>query len=1440
MPTPVDFVRRFATLDDGDLAQVDDILLSEAFGLRRGMGWDAVLGSWRILLLSAGGSGKSFECRAEARRRNERGETAFVIELAELAKGDWVASPKEAARYQQWLMADDEVAVVFLDSYDELKLTQGSFTTALKRAAQLLGDRLHRVRIVLTSRPRPVDRALFAELLPYRPRQPPPSAAHFADAAMARGKDRKPPDHPPSIAVGLLPLDETDIRALATSKGVTDADAFAEALRTADMRRFADRPQGVIELARAWQKLGGFGTYHEQIEFDVRARLQPGKDRIDHPIADDRAYDGAYRLALAELLTGKLTIRYDDGHDVDLEGTGLDPVPLLPGWPADDWKALLQRPLFEYAGYGRVRFHNRAATEYLAARRLETLLSANPARRRVARQLFAKTAQGASVVRPGMRGAVAWLALTQDWVLAETLDREPELLINQGDPQTLSLDDKQRVVRAMVARHGPGGWRGLGIEAIQIRRMADAGLAPLILELYATIENGEVRELLLELAEAGRLSATADLAWSVLNNGRADYGERVQALKTLVAVDDARLPDLAEALARHDPRFQDRLARIATAILFPDRIDGDRLARTLTWLPNSKGSATGLGWLLPQRLKEARISPSSRRALVAALFPVVGEGFRFDTQSYGYRCDRPHLVPLLATLAAHVTTDGDGVGDLAPAIALAARLHRDTHDDDMPEETLREALATASSALRSAVFSADAAQVDRALTGSDRRDKRFELSFRGALLLGEADRGWMEVRLADAAIPRFERGCLAQALMHLAAASADRTARLTALQPLVAADPELASELEAALAPAAANREVRRMHLCQERQKKQSQRRDAKAWVSWVGFWREVEDAPYPAFGAERLPNTVWNLDQAMRRADIARDEDAWRGDALATLFTPPAVARIRAAFMPYWRREKPTLWFERAAGQENITYVRWNAGLAGIAAEAETEGWAVALSADEADTAARYAPLHLNACPPWLDALADAHWPAVDAVIGGLLDRELAAPATENGWSTMLSNLSHASPALARRFLPRLRTWLADTGGQARAGDDEAGGAARTARVVEMLLNFGDEHDRAELRRRAADALNTGNSAPFERIWLALLFALDPLVATDVLERLCHGIVVTRVSAAGLWLALLFGDRQQRFGAKLRDPAFTPPLLLRLVRFAYEHVRHDDDNQHDGAYSPDDRDDAERARDALLSALLRASGPEAWQAKVAIANDPALAMTRDRLLVIANEGAAEEAQGASLDEQAVAAFERGNDVAPRSHAQMAALIGDRLDEIEDWLSGDTSQRELWAMVTLERVMRRALADRLTLLAAGAYSVGQEEVTAEEKETDLRLRSTATAIVGVVELKLAEQGWSARDLCDRLKTQLVDKYLAPEDRRAGCLLVTRTTKTGWQHPETGATLDFASLIAMLQDEADQMVAALPGQLHLLVRGLDLAPRLASGKPSVGVGKPTQT
>ena len=144
--------------------------------------------------------------------------------------------------------------------------------------------------------------------------------------------------------------------------------------------------------------------------------------------------------------------------------------------------------------------------------------------------------------------------------------------------------------------------------------------------------------------------------------------------------------------------------------------------------------------------------------------------------------------------------------------------------------------------------------------------------------------------------------------------------------------------------------------------------------------------------------------------------------------------------------------------------------------------------------------------------------------------------------------------------------------------------------------------------------------------------------------------------------------------------------------------------------------------------------------------------------------------------------------------------------------------------------MRREIARVLGDRANGIYTVDQEGVTADEKETDIRLRVAKYDLRGVIELKIGDQKfYSGRDLRDTLRNQLVNKYMAPENRRAGCLLVTVARERNWQHPETEASLDINGLRSMLQDEAEKIVAELGWSLKLAAKVLDLRSRLSLEK-----------
>jgi hypothetical protein len=218
----------------------------------------------------------------------------------------------------------------------------------------------------------------------------------------------------------------------------------------------------------------------------------------------------------------------------------------------------------------------------------------------------------------------------------------------------------------------------------------------------------------------------------------------------------------------------------------------------------------------------------------------------------------------------------------------------------------------------------------------------------------------------------------------------------------------------------------------------------------------------------------------------------------------------------------------------------------------------------------------------------------------------------------------------------------------------------------------------------------------------------LNPKAGVSALEK---GLARAEPSARGPavgWFSLLF-DHDRRVGAvNLQRPDFTPDLLLRLARLAYRHVRPADDVQHEGSYSPDDRDHAERARGAILNAILMSPGPAGWKAKLGLAADPLFEDLKDRTIAVARERAAEEAEGPPFNEAEVVALDTYGEAPPTTRDAMFAIMRDRLNDIDDLLLQDVSPREAWAVITKEHMMRRELARELRNSANRMYTVDQE------------------------------------------------------------------------------------------------------------------------------------
>lgn len=1409
----------------------DQEALLASLGWSRASTWNDLLRSRRVLLISEAGAGKTYECQTRAEGLYAAGEPAFFVELAALATGElrMQLTSEQETRLDSWLASQSDMATFFLDSIDELKLTRGSFELALKGLERGIAGQFRRARIVITTRPIHFDAELVQRVLPV-PRAPSSKsrAETFAETATGdheEDRDDRSEDEPADRrTVELMPLSDEQVVAFSRERGVDDPERLLEDLRRRNAQEFARRPQDLIELCADWRGHGRIRTHREQVATNVRVKLLPREDRPEPAeLSVDKAIEGASRLALASQVTRRLTIRHSAEADVLDEEAALDPAKILSDWQPNERKALLERPLFGFASYGRVRFHHRSVAEHLAAERLLALRKRGMTFRALKRLLFAET-RGRTIVRPSMRPVAGWLALQDDGTFELLRDNEPAVLLNEGDPEALTQTRRNQALRAFADRYGPGGWRGLQVPSIQVHRLASRELADEIHRIWHRgVENPDVRKILIRLIGAGRIDACADIAFDVTQDVKAPAAERMTALDALVALDDERLGGICAELAADDVRWPDRVAQGAMLRLFPGHMPVIQLCQALKWTARASRSAGDLGWRLPDAISGSSLDRPALEELRDGLVTLVSEGLGWTEERQRITSDRTNLCGALAATC-ELGLDAGQDDRWLHAGALALRLHDPDHGGKGPVRSLQERLGNLDAEGNARLFRVEDAllQTIRKADGPWTRLARITVHDGPVQLRPDRDLDWVCEALGNTTRDPGERAMLLEAAIRLVPDRQSRKRHCEGLRPLVADQPELTDRIDDWLKSSKSEKELRSWEKRHARRKRKEERRKAKARASWVAFWREVADRPEDAFSQEKGGDTAWNLWRAMPEDGDDSRSSGWNRRFIVEHFNEGTADRLRRTLMKVWRDDRPSLPSERPKEGRNTGFVHWQLGLAGIHAEAEVSGWARKLGDADARRAARYAPVEVNGLPQWMEALADAHPDAVDRTLGIELSWELNQAPGQQGHSSLLQGIFHAPERVGRLFLPRLESWLGAGGDTVNDAGDAAGMTERVRQVTRAILRHGDDAARATLLETAQQRLQRQAPHTPRLVWLSTVMRIDPPTGVAMLEERVAAVEPAERSEAVAWIASLFWDRED--AADLGDARFTPQLLLRLVRLAYRHVRVEDDAQHEGTNLTDERDDAERARNNIVSALLNAKGEEALAAKLEMAADPLCARFKDRILAMTEENWAQEIDADGHGEEDALLLDRYGEAPAKTNEAMIALMKDRLSDLDDRLLMDSSPREIWAGISKERLMRRAISGVLEQSANSIYTVDQEAVTGDEKETDIRLRSTVSTHEAVIELKLGENH-TAKALRDAIEGQLVKRYMAAENRRAGALLVTLAKDWKWTHPDEERKIRADELLALLREEAERVEAASCGAIRVCVHFLDLRPRL---------------
>jgi hypothetical protein len=1430
----IDLSRRFRDLKESELedpellASLNDSRWAAVTGMS--FGWAELLQHPRAVILAEAGSGKTAEMQAQAARLRAEGKAAFFIPLEALDReplGE-IFSAEENRSLDAWKEEGLAPGSFFLDAVDELKLTRGKLDRAFNRLAKDLDGHLHRAHCVISCRPsdfnRSTDLAAIRSKLPFVPSQQ--VAQSDADEVFL-----VPPSEPRTVI--LLPLSREQISAFIRSSGVTDTANLIEEVNRRDAWVFARRPGDLINLIALWKANSRLGTRVEQHEANIRAKIRDKLDRPDHGVlSEDQARSGAERLALALALTRTRTIRAPEelfGSEGP-EGV-LDPAAILSDWTPQQRQALLSRALFDPATYGRVRFHHRTVQEYLAAKRLLALRQASPgmSTKSLSRLLFAER-YGMPVVIPSMQAIAAWLALWDDDILREMMEREPETLLSMGDSESLSMDKRAKLLRAFVKLYGAGGWHGLDIHPDGIQQFADPALGHVVRELWDTKpKSPDVTELLLEIIWRGAIEECSDIAHTAAFDASQPATQRVFAIRTLAKCSKTEsLSQLRGSILSEPEKWPEDVIDAVVKDLFPNTLSVADLIALIQSRNKPKRTTNGLYWAIRRIVEEIDPLSATAKDLRESLADLIWEGRHQNQEWYNPQSSFGHIAPVLARLcdrqleamaSAHIPDD------LIQASAIANRFGRNKSEAADLIPPLRRHFES-HPVLREAAFRIELKLSAEATRSEDSWDQYFQSIHYGLLNQPVADdRAWLLAALADSQVREHRQAAL-HALISLWAWQGKDASLFNELAKAVDNNEELSAILRQRSTPSDSDLKHKEWQQRDQQQKLEQQEQERQRNEQWTRWREELLANPEAAFSVEGVQTTVHNLHQwlAMRHRSTSR-YTLWDENALQAEFGADIAARAVKAFSAIWREYPPTPRSQRAADDQDRTLRVWkHEGLAGLAAEASQHGWATRLNPEEARIAAAYATIEINEFPGWAKDLAAAHPTIVDEVIGGELTAELTKDEGHSYLPT-LQNLTNADVGLKRLLAPRLLDWLPRWPTTFQNDQCRQQSSLHLRQVLGILYDVLVGQEREKVKELCRQRLSDDPNGPLALTWLRGLFRFDPEAATQAFEDVLASLPEQkRATGAIAILGDLFGHRDLTLG--FVDNRSRATSLGRLVRCAYRYVRPAEDQKHEGDDTPDSRDDAESAREFLLMELLDTPGAEAHRAILDLAKDPLFAHFPDRLLLLERRRTARDAEGPALTTQAVVALEKRLEAPPDSRDSLFACMVDRLDDLaHDLAHHDFTIRSTLQTIKEELDLQRNLAWLLERAANDAYKISREEEVADRKKPDIRLATIRGDQKAAIEVKIADS-WTITELEDALRNQLVVQYLRHDVCSAGCLLLTyHGRKQYWESPKTGQRLSFSEVIEYLRSVAREIESERNHEVRLHVFPLDLTPPL---------------
>ncbi|WP_316233577.1 hypothetical protein [Bradyrhizobium sp. SZCCHNPS2010] len=1409
------------------------------------LNWEELRRRRRVILLAEAASGKTKEFEHQSEVLRADGSPAFFLRIEELADSaiEAVLDGESAKRFQSWLSGSSE-AWFFLDAVDEAHLNRKSFDAALRRFARDIGAGLERAHVYVSCRVTDwrgsEDRTIFSRYLPAW-KQPAAAPVAKPDDYSALldpiFKDKRSPRNDETakteellndlLVVQLVPLSPDQYRKLAAAAGVTDVDAFVAAVSKHGLEAFTERPQDLLDLADYWITHKKFDTFAKMLDHSITRKL--GEDNPHRPdneaLPPQEAREGAERLAAALTLGKSFTLRAPgDGSDPSLAQGALNPKDILPEWTDAKRNALLRRAIFAPATYGRIRFHHRSTQEYLAASWLDRLINNNCPLTEIFNLIFTER-YGVETIVPSLRAEAAWLSLRQPAIRDEVIRREPLTLLSQGDPGSLPIMVREQLLMQYALKQAAGEISDDRLDARELWMFGDEQLAPTVLRAWQANTREQFRYDLLRLIREGRIKGASSLARSVALDRKADDNHRIVAAQAVEACGDKpTLMALATELVKDAAKASPALAASLSLVLYPDVLTTSELLKVIAKSKKpSEHSAEGFGYQL-QKLYEKAPDAPARAALLGGIAdfclskPFVDEFHRVAKE---FNEMAKHLHDVARAEVQHSTKLDPPSAHIVRLLLAAERGGRDGYGREA-KPSLHELVRT-NQPLNRAVFWADIAEHRANGTHgpiTDYWQVHFGSGSEALWGFTEADLPWLYDDLKSRATLEDKQVALSAILnvLHRAGRLATEAGTVRAA---IGKEKALLDALQSALEPPAETPTMRAYRLKRGAHDREAEAKTKADRDSWIEFRDKLLKDPTILSNPKTLKSwkagvfRLHYLTNWLRKrtgSDTPKAVLEWR--LLEEGFNRPVAESYRDGMRQLWRHIAPV----RPSRNRDATITKKSPSVlafAGVGLEgAEDPEWAARLTEKEAAVAARHGCRAEEGYPDWIDALM-MYWPkAVQPILKEQIDREWTLPSDD------ITSFLHRYGASAYPIQPPVQALL-----RAAFLKSEPIIISILHTTVRIIRNLSpDTAQRDELFKMAAarfDAHAKAKRDDFASACLLVLMILDPDATLPRLRKwlAAPSSRVERTARAESTLSMLF-DRHDPLTSNALAATSTKGLEA-LLHLAYSHIQPKDDLVHHGMYSPGSRDNAESARNVILSVLLEKPGADAYQAMKRLADDPIFALRSLRFHELARGKAERDAEIPAWTAAEVLTFER-NGTAPAKTGDdlLRVVLGVLADTALDLTKGDFNSRALLERAKDEEEVQNWLAEQMNFRARGRFQAAREPEVALGDKPDLIISSTSAPCQVAIEVKHGGKDWTARDLEGALRTQLAEDYLKPGSRRHGVLVITHHKDRRWLRVSDNKPITFAELINWLSAIAETITENAVGHIAVSCIGID--------------------